>query len=83
MRFSMLDQILSSQLNFDFIQMGSYDVFNRVNSARIIQWQEEKRWLPRPCVPPQLREDSRKHLNHSRECANQELIIGMTINNIA
>jgi len=35
-------------------------------------------------VPPAgLSEDSRKQLNHSRECANQILKAAMAINNIA
>ncbi|TKY49663.1 Rop guanine nucleotide exchange factor 7 [Spatholobus suberectus] len=51
---------------------------------KTIEREEEKWWLPVPCVPPAgLGEDSRKQLNHSRECANQILKAAMAINSIA
>ncbi|KAL1327260.1 hypothetical protein HN51_037331 [Arachis hypogaea] len=51
---------------------------------KTIQRQDEKWWLPVPRVPPAgLGENSRKQLNHSRECANQILKAAMSINSIA
>ncbi|XP_012567752.1 rop guanine nucleotide exchange factor 5-like [Cicer arietinum] len=48
------------------------------------QRQEEKWWLPVPRVPPSgLGENSRKKLNHTRECASQILKAAMSINSIA
>ncbi|KAF9589633.1 hypothetical protein IFM89_026635 [Coptis chinensis] len=50
---------------------------------RPVQRQEEKWWLPVPCVPPcGLHDDSRKHLQHKRECTNQILKATMAINTI-
>ncbi|KAK7372438.1 hypothetical protein VNO80_05816 [Phaseolus coccineus] len=47
----------------------------------IIQRQEDKWWLPVPRVPPAgLSENSRKQLNHTRECASQILKAAMAIN---
>lgn len=49
-----------------------------------IQRQEEKWWLPVPRVPSGgLSEDTRKQLNHKRECANQILKAAMAINSNA
>lgn len=49
--------------------------------CKTIQRQEEKWWLPVPRVPPGgLGEDSRKQLNHTRECSNQILKAAMAIN---
>lgn len=49
-----------------------------------IQRQEDKWWLPVPRVPSEgLLDDTRKQLNHKRECANQILKAAMSINNIA
>lgn len=48
-----------------------------------LQRQEEKWWLPVPCVlPGGLHEDIRKQLQHKRECANQILKAAMAINSI-
>ncbi|KAE8696550.1 Rop guanine nucleotide exchange factor 5 [Hibiscus syriacus] len=45
--------------------------------------QEEKWWLPLPRVPPGgLNENSRKELQHKRDCANQILKAAVAINNI-
>jgi hypothetical protein len=44
--------------------------------------QEEKWWLPVPQLPPcGLHENSRKQLQHKRECANQISKAAMAINN--
>eukprot|EP00268_Persea_americana_P037851 TRINITY_DN37545_c1_g1_i1.p1 TRINITY_DN37545_c1_g1~~TRINITY_DN37545_c1_g1_i1.p1 ORF type:complete len:590 (+),score=116.49 TRINITY_DN37545_c1_g1_i1:478-2247(+) len=51
---------------------------------RPLQRQEEKWWLPVPRVPPGgLHENSRKHLQHKRECTNQILKAAMAINSNA
>ncbi|KAF8397404.1 hypothetical protein HHK36_016320 [Tetracentron sinense] len=50
---------------------------------RPLQRQEEKWWLPVPRVPPGgLHENSRKQLQHKRECTNQILKAAMAINSI-
>ncbi|XP_039064421.1 rop guanine nucleotide exchange factor 7-like isoform X1 [Hibiscus syriacus] len=50
---------------------------------KALQRQEEKWWLPVPRVPPGgLNENSRKELQHKRDCANQILKAAMAINNI-
>jgi hypothetical protein len=46
------------------------------------QRQEEKWWLPVPQLPPcGLHENSRKLLQHKRDCANQISKAAMAINN--
>ncbi|XP_050213774.1 rop guanine nucleotide exchange factor 7-like [Mercurialis annua] len=51
---------------------------------RSLHRQEEKWWLPVPRVPPcGLHEDSRKQLQHKRDCTNQILKAAMAINSIA
>ncbi|KAE8686986.1 Rop guanine nucleotide exchange factor 7 [Hibiscus syriacus] len=51
--------------------------------ASPLQRHEEKWWLPVPQVPPGgLDENSRKELQHKRDCANQILKVAMAINNI-
>ncbi|XP_028796560.1 rop guanine nucleotide exchange factor 7-like [Neltuma alba] len=50
---------------------------------RAVQRQEEKWWLPVPRVPPcGLHENSRKQLQHKRDCTNQILKAAMAINSI-
>lgn len=50
---------------------------------RVVQRQEEKWWLPVPRVPPcGLHENSRKQLQHKRDCTNQILKAVMAINSI-
>ncbi|XP_010543260.1 PREDICTED: rop guanine nucleotide exchange factor 7 [Tarenaya hassleriana] len=50
---------------------------------RALQRQEEKWWLPVPRVPPGgLQENSRKQLQHKRDCTNQILKAAMAINSI-
>ncbi|BFG21990.1 hypothetical protein CerSpe_082640 [Prunus speciosa] len=47
----------------------------------IVQRNEEKWWLPIPCVPPGgLSEKSRKHLKHKRDSSNQIHKAAMAIN---
>jgi hypothetical protein len=49
-----------------------------------MQRQEEKWWLPVPRVPAGgLSDDTRKQLNHTRECTNQILKAAMAINSVA
>lgn len=51
--------------------------------GRAVQRQEEKWWLPVPQVPPcGLHENSRKQLQHKRDCTNQILKAAMAINSI-
>ncbi|KAG9453209.1 hypothetical protein H6P81_006113 [Aristolochia fimbriata] len=51
------------------------------SSSFRIQRQEEKWWLPVPRVPPGgLHENTRKNLQHKRECTNQILKAAMAIN---
>lgn len=48
-----------------------------------LQRQEEKWWLPVPRVPPcGLHENSRKQLQHKRDCTSQILKAAMAINSI-
>ncbi|KAL8161894.1 hypothetical protein V2J09_013383 [Rumex salicifolius] len=48
---------------------------------KTLKRQEEKWWLPVPRVPPGgLHENSRKQLDHRRECANQILKAAVAIN---
>lgn len=50
---------------------------------RVLQRQEEKWWLPVPRVPPcGLHENTRKQLQHRRDCTNQILKAAMAINSI-
>lgn len=49
--------------------------------GRVAQLNEEKWWLPVPCVPPDgLSEESRMNLRHKRDCANQIHKAAMAIN---
>lgn len=51
--------------------------------GRALQRQEEKWWLPVPRVPlGGLHENSRKQLQHKRDCTNQILKAAMAINSI-
>lgn len=50
---------------------------------RSVTRQEEKWWLPVPQVPPSgLHENSRKQLQHKRDCSNQISKAAMAINSI-
>jgi len=79
-----LDSFTSTE--FWYVDQGivAAEADGSASFRKTIQRQEEKWWLPVPRVPPAgLSEDSRKQLNHSRECANQILKAAMAINNIA
>lgn len=48
---------------------------------RVVQRNDEKWWVPVPCVPPTgLSEKARKCLRHKRDCANQIHKAAMAIN---
>ncbi|XP_014494723.1 rop guanine nucleotide exchange factor 5 [Vigna radiata var. radiata] len=84
MLLEILDSFTSTE--FWYVDQGivAADADGSASFRKTIQRQEEKWWLPVPRVPPAgLSEDSRKQLNHSRECANQILKAAMAINNIA
>jgi hypothetical protein len=52
------------------------------DGSSTFQRQEEKWWLPVPQLPPcGLHENSRKQLQHKRNCANQISKAAMAINN--
>lgn len=85
---NMLLEILDSftATEFWYVDQGivAPDADGSASFRKTIQRQEEKWWLPVPRVHPAgLSEDSRKQLNHSRECANQILKAAMAINGIA
>ncbi|XP_058207178.1 rop guanine nucleotide exchange factor 5-like isoform X2 [Rhododendron vialii] len=86
---SKLEEILDSFSNTEFwyVDQGVIAPETTDGSAsfrKSTQRQEEKWWLPVPRVPPGgLLEDTKKQLNHKRECANQILKAAMSINNIA
>ncbi|GKU92034.1 hypothetical protein SLEP1_g5815 [Rubroshorea leprosula] len=84
---NMLLEILDSFTNTEFWYVDQGIVAPEADGSasfqRIIQRQGEKWWLPVPRVPPGgLSEDSRKQLNHTRECTNQILKAAMAINSI-
>ncbi|KAL5709377.1 Rop guanine nucleotide exchange factor 7 [Ranunculus cassubicifolius] len=76
-----------SNMEFWYVDQGILAPDSSDGSASFrkpIQRQEEKWWLPIPCVPPSgLHENSRKQLQHKRECTNQILKAAMAINTIA
>ncbi|XP_027332312.1 rop guanine nucleotide exchange factor 5-like isoform X1 [Abrus precatorius] len=85
---NMLLEILDSctDMEFWYVDQGivAQDSDSSASFCKKIQRQEEKWWLPVPRVPPAgLNENSRKQLNHTRECANQILKAAMAINNNA
>ncbi|MCD7453826.1 Rop guanine nucleotide exchange factor 5 [Datura stramonium] len=84
---NMLIEILDSFTNTEFwyvdqgIIAGEDD--GSASFRKAIQRQEDKWWLPVPRVPHGgLLEDTRKQLNHKRECASQILKAAMSINSI-
>lgn len=82
---SMLLEVLDSFTNTEFwyVDQGivAPESDGSASFCKTIQRQEEKWWLPVPRVPPGgLGEDSRKQLNHTRECSNQILKAAMAIN---
>ncbi|KAK1355258.1 Rop guanine nucleotide exchange factor 5 [Heracleum sosnowskyi] len=84
---NMLIEILDSfsKTEFWYIDQGivASDADGSTILRKSMQRQEEKWWLPVPRVPSGgLLEDTRKQLNHKRECANQILKASMSINSI-
>lgn len=84
---NMLLDILDSFMNTEFwyVDQGivAPDADGSASFRRTMQRQEEKWWLPVPRVPSGgLSDNSRKQLNHTRECANQILKAAMAINGI-
>lgn len=85
---SFLQEVLDSFINTEFwyVDQGilAPDADGSSSFRRALQRQEEKWWLPVPRVPPGgLHEDSRKQLQHRRDCTNQILKAAMAINSIA
>ncbi|KDP24531.1 hypothetical protein JCGZ_25095 [Jatropha curcas] len=85
---NMLLEILDSFDNTEFwyVDQGilAPDADGSSSFRRTFQRQEEKWWLPVPRVPPcGLHENSRKQLQHKRDCTNQILKAAMAINSIA
>lgn len=81
-------EILDSFKNTEFwyVDQGilAAEADGSASFGRPLQRQEEKWWLPVPCVPPGgLHENSRRQLQHKRECTNQILKAAMAINSIA
>ncbi|XP_028779730.1 rop guanine nucleotide exchange factor 5 [Neltuma alba] len=85
---NMLMEILDSftSTEFWYVDQGivAPDADGSASFRKPMQRQEEKWWLPVPRVSPAgLTENSRKQLNHTRECANQILKAAMAINDNA
>lgn len=84
---NMLLEILDSFVDTEFwyIDQGilAPDADGSSSFRRGLPRQEEKWWLPVPRVPSGgLQEDSRKQLQHKRDCTNQILKAAMAINSI-
>ncbi|GMH15378.1 hypothetical protein Nepgr_017219 [Nepenthes gracilis] len=76
-----LDSFISTE--FWYVDQGivTSDCDGSTSFRKTLQRQEEKWWLPVPRVPPGgLQENSRKQLDHKRECTNQILKATMAIN---
>ncbi|GMI72584.1 ROP (rho of plants) guanine nucleotide exchange factor 5, ROP GUANINE NUCLEOTIDE EXCHANGE FACTOR 5 [Hibiscus trionum] len=85
---NMLLDILDSFTNTEFwyVDQGiiAPDADGSTSFRETLQRQDDKWWLPVPRVPAGgLSEDSRKKLNHTRECTNQILKAAMAINSIS
>jgi hypothetical protein len=85
---SFLQEVLDSFIDTEFwyVDQGilAPDADGSASFRRALQRQEEKWWLPVPRVPPGgLHEDSRKQLQHKRDCTNQILKAAMAINSIS
>ncbi|TKY65953.1 Rop guanine nucleotide exchange factor 7 [Spatholobus suberectus] len=85
---NMLLEILDSFVDTEFwyVDQGVLppDADGPSSFRQALQRQEEKWWLPVPRVPPcGLHENSRKQLQHKRDCTNQILKAAMAINSIA
>ncbi|EXB36686.1 Rop guanine nucleotide exchange factor 1 [Morus notabilis] len=84
---NMLLEILDDFENTEFwyVDQGilAPDADGSSSFRRTLKRQEEKWWLPVPRVPPGgLHEDTRKQLQHKRDCTNQILKAAMAINSI-
>ncbi|XP_047172520.1 rop guanine nucleotide exchange factor 7-like [Vigna umbellata] len=84
---NMLLEILDSFVNTEFwyVDQGvlAPDADGPSSFRQALKRQEEKWWLPVPRVPPcGLHENSRKQLQHKRDCTNQILKAAMAINSI-
>ncbi|XP_061376346.1 rop guanine nucleotide exchange factor 7-like [Gastrolobium bilobum] len=84
---NMLLEILESFVNTEFMYVDqgvmAPDADGSSSFSKALQRQEEKWWLPVPQVPPcGLHENSRKQLQHKRDCTNQILKAAMAINSI-
>ncbi|GKV10071.1 hypothetical protein SLEP1_g21490 [Rubroshorea leprosula] len=84
---NMLLEILDSFVDAEFwyVDQGilAPETDGSSSFRRTLQRQEEKWWLPVPRVPPGgLHENSRKQLQHKRDCTNQILKAAMAINSI-
>ncbi|GAB2299702.1 Rop guanine nucleotide exchange factor 5 [Dionaea muscipula] len=83
---NMLLEILNSFSGTEFWYVDQGIVTSDCNNGsasfrKTLQRQEEKWWLPVPRVPAGgLQENSRKELDHKRECTNQILKAAMAIN---
>ncbi|KAA8518964.1 hypothetical protein F0562_016262 [Nyssa sinensis] len=85
---NMLLEILDSFENTEFwyVDQGilAPDADGSSSFRRSLPRQEEKWWLPVPRVPPGgLSDNSRKQLQHKRDCTNQILKAAMAINSIS
>ncbi|XWS67145.1 hypothetical protein CRYUN_Cryun05aG0262100 [Craigia yunnanensis] len=84
---NMLLEILDSFIDTEFCYVDQGILASEADEStsfqRALQRQEEKWWLPVPRVPPGgLHENSRKQLQHKRDCTNQILKAAMAINSI-
>ncbi|XWS56643.1 hypothetical protein CRYUN_Cryun09bG0103600 [Craigia yunnanensis] len=85
---NMLLDILDNFTNAEFwyVDQGiiAPDADGSISFRKTMQRQEEKWWLPVPHVPTGgLSDNSRKQLNHTRECTNQIFKAAMAINSIS
>ena len=84
---SFLQEILDSFIDTEFwyVDQGilAPEADGSTSFRKSLQRQEEKWWLPVPRVPPGgLHENSRRQLQHKRDCTNQILKAAMAINSI-
>ncbi|GAU29696.1 hypothetical protein TSUD_264320 [Trifolium subterraneum] len=79
---NMLLEILDSFVNTELRYVDQGVMALEGDGSSSFQRQEEKWWLPVPQLPPcGLHENSRKQLQHKRDCANQISKAAMAINN--
>ncbi|KAK2432839.1 rop guanine nucleotide exchange factor [Trifolium repens] len=75
-------EILDSFVNTELRYVDQGVMAQEGDGSSSFQRQEEKWWLPVPQLPPcGLHENSRKQLQHKRNCANQISKAAMAINN--